>query len=67
MILSPAFVCFIYFLSLDNEGPEASEHDFNSPAPYLVQDYMYEQLLRSQESTSSLWDQDNVLLLRMLS
>ena len=56
MILSPAFTCCIYFLSLDNEGPEAGEHDSNSPAPYLVQDYIYEQPLSSQENTRSLWD-----------
>ena len=51
MILSPAFACCIYFLSLDNEGPEAGEHNSNSPAPYLVQDYIYEQLLGNQENT----------------
>ena len=53
MILSPAFAYYIYFLSLDNEGPEAGEHDSNSPAPYLEQDYRYVQLLGNQESTRS--------------
>ena len=53
MILSPAFACCIYFLSLDKEGPEAGEHDSNSPAPYLEQDYTYVQLLGSQGSTCS--------------
>ena len=53
MILSPAFASCIYFLSLDNECPEAGERDSNSPVPYLVQDYIYEQPLGSQESTHS--------------
>ena len=48
-----AFACYKFFLSLDNEGPEAGEHDSNSPAPYLVQDYTYVQLLGSQGSTRS--------------
>ena len=51
MILSPVFAFCIYFLSLDNEGPEAGEHDSNSPAPHLVQDYIYELLLGNQENT----------------
>ena len=41
----------LVFLILDNEGPESGEHDSNSPAPYFVQDYIYEQLLGSQENT----------------
>ena len=41
MILTPGFACYIYFLSFDNEGLEAVEHDSNSPAPYLFQDYTY--------------------------
>ena len=53
MILRSAFACYTYFLSLDNEGPEAGEHDSNSPAPYLEQDYRYVQLLGNQESTRS--------------
>ena len=36
----------LVFLSLDNEGPEAGEYDSNSPASYLVQDYIYGQLLK---------------------
>ena len=53
MILSSAFACFIYFLSLDDEGPEAGEHDSNTPTSYPVQDYMYEQLLGGQENIRS--------------
>ena len=67
MILSPAFACYIYFLSLDNEGPEAGKHDSNSPDSYLMQYYIYKQLLGSQEITRRLWDKDSVLLLRVLS
>ena len=52
MILSSVVACYIYFLSLDNEGTEAVS---TIPiAPPLIScriTYNYEQLLGSQEST----------------